>query len=237
MTTSYENTQFGVCYTLTLSHSGNGSDPAPVPTNSTGCAAGEYVEGETIDLTATPDSGWELSNWSGTDDDASVALTNMVTMPASDHTVEVGYDAVPDCTFSGTIDLQGRDDDSGATFTAGAYATTTDADGHYELIVPEGTYDVTAEMDLYLDGEQTGETCPAGGTNELTLVTLLGGDTNDDCIINILDLAFMGARFGLSDGDASFDAKADINADGSVNILDLTVAGGNFNKECPVAWP
>ena len=124
-----------------------------------------------------------------------------------------------------------------STFTAGAYATTTDADGHYELIVPEGTYDVTAEMDLYLDGERLGETCPAGGENQLPDVTLLGGDTNDDCTINILDITFMGARFGTSTSDADFDPKADINADGTVNILDLTVAGGNFMESCPVEWP
>ena len=142
---------------------------------------------------------------------SSVAQRIRINYAASNHIAELIYPGgmpIPGgCTFSGTIDFQGRSDDSGATFTAGAYATTTNADGYYEIIVPEGTYDVTAEMDLYLDGERTGETCPAGGTNELTLVTLLGGDTNDDCTINILDLAFMGARYGLSDGDSGFDPE------------------------------
>ena len=141
------------------------------------------------------------------------------------------------CIFTGTIDLQSRSDDSGASFTAGAYATTTDASGYYELTVPEDTYDVTAEMDLYLDGERTGEVCLAGEEIQLPGVTLLGGDTNDDCVINILDLSFIGSRFMTSAGDTNYDPMADINDDGTVNILDLSVTGGNFMETCPVNWP
>ena len=141
------------------------------------------------------------------------------------------------CIFTGTIELQSRSDDSGASFTAGAYATTTDASGYYELTVPEDTYDVTAEMDLYLDGERTGEVCLAGEEIQLPSVTLLGGDTNDDCVINILDLSFMGSRFMTSAGDANYDPRADINDDGEINILDLSVTGGNFMGTCPVNWP
>ena len=145
-----------------------------------------------------------------------------------------------DCTFSGTIDLQGREDDSGANFTAiGAetFSTTTGASGYYELTVPEDTYDLSAEMDRYLDSERTDVVCPTGGTKPLATVELLGGDANDDCLVNILDLAFMGARFGLSDGDLDFDPAADINDDSTIDILDLTVAGANFYEECPVDWP
>ena len=149
-------------------------------------------------------------------------------------------DVVLACIFSGTIDLQSRSNDSGVAFTvvgAETFSTTTDASGYYELTVPGDTYDVFAEMDRYLDGERTDEVCPAGGVNQPPQVTLLGGDTNDDCTVNILDLSFMGARFRTSTGDENFDPRADINADGKVNILDLTVAGGNFRETCPVDWP
>ena len=153
-----------------------------------------------------------------------------------------GYADTGSCTFSGTIDLQSRADESGATFTAesisgGLFSVATDASGFYELIVPPDTYTITAEMDLFLDGERAQTLhCPGNVSEQIPDVTLLGGDTNDDCIINILDLAFMGARFGTSTGDPGFDSQSDINADGSVNILDLTVAGANFLKECPVPW-
>jgi hypothetical protein len=141
------------------------------------------------------------------------------------------------CTFVGMIELQGRSDHSGATFTAGTHSATTDASGNYEITLPSDAYDLSAEMDRYLDAELTSETCPAGETIQLPTVTLLGGDANDDCTIDILDLAFMGAHFGLSEGDANFDAKADINADGTVNNLDLTAAKGNFHQSCPITWP
>jgi hypothetical protein len=50
------------------------------------------VAGEVIDLTASPDAGWHVASWSGTDDDTSTSTTNQVTMPASDHTATVNYE-------------------------------------------------------------------------------------------------------------------------------------------------
>ena len=80
------------CWVLTLTHTGSGSDPAASPTNSTGCSAGEYHVGETISLSgAVPTSGWVISSWTGTDDDASIATTNVVTMPDSAHGAAVNY--------------------------------------------------------------------------------------------------------------------------------------------------
>ncbi len=81
------------CHTLTISHTGQGSHPVASPTNSTGCPSGRYVEGEMIDLSgAIPDSGWRISAWKGTDNDASPASTNAVTMPATEHAVSVIYE-------------------------------------------------------------------------------------------------------------------------------------------------
>ena len=55
------------------------------------CPAGEFNVGDRIELTASPDPGWEVGGWSGTDDDASNDLVNIVTMPASDWVVAVDY--------------------------------------------------------------------------------------------------------------------------------------------------
>ena len=80
------------CYALTLSHTGQGSDPVATPANSTGCSAGQYVSGEAIALSgAVPTSGWQISSWTGTSNDSSTASTNSVTMPASVHTAAVNY--------------------------------------------------------------------------------------------------------------------------------------------------
>ena len=79
------------CYTLTRSHTGSGADPVASPGQSTGCPAGQYHGGELIQLTASPDPGFLIASWSGTDDDASYASLNLVTMPSSNHAVAVHY--------------------------------------------------------------------------------------------------------------------------------------------------
>ena len=79
------------CYLLTRSHSGQGDDPVASPNKSTGCSNGQYVAGESITLTATPATGWSVSGWSGTNNDASTSTTNSVTMPAANHAVSVAY--------------------------------------------------------------------------------------------------------------------------------------------------
>ncbi len=81
-----------VCYTLTLTHSGDGSDPAANPANSPGCVAGQYTAGELITLTAFPGGGWRVGGWLGTNDDASKNYTNAVTMPAADHSAGPIYE-------------------------------------------------------------------------------------------------------------------------------------------------
>jgi hypothetical protein len=80
------------CYNLTLGHEGQGSDPIADPTNSPGCPAGRYSEGETIVLSgAIPNAGWQISGWKGTSQNQSRADTNSITMPASDHAARVVY--------------------------------------------------------------------------------------------------------------------------------------------------
>ena len=80
------------CYALTLSHTGQGSDPVASPANSPGCAAGQYVAGASITLSgAAPASGWQISSWTGTANDASTTVNNTLTMPASAHTASVNY--------------------------------------------------------------------------------------------------------------------------------------------------
>jgi hypothetical protein len=87
-----EETAGPVCYSLTVSHSGSGSDPAFDPQNSEGCESGQFVAGETIQFSgAAADDGWQISGWSGTDNDAVTEDSNVLTMPASDQEVLVVY--------------------------------------------------------------------------------------------------------------------------------------------------
>jgi M6 family metalloprotease-like protein len=80
------------CYLLTLNHTGQGSDPVASPANSAGCSTGQYVAGENIALNgAIPATGWQISSWSGTNNDAGTTGTNSVTMPAVAHAATVNY--------------------------------------------------------------------------------------------------------------------------------------------------
>ena len=81
------------CYALTLSHTGQGSNPTASPTKSTACSTnGQYVYGATINLSgAVPTTGWQIGSWTGTSNDSSTASSNSLTMPASAGTVSVNY--------------------------------------------------------------------------------------------------------------------------------------------------
>ncbi len=79
------------CYPLTRTRSGLGGYPAASPSSSPGCSPGQFYAGQAVQLTALPATGWALQSWSGTDNDASTAATNTLTMPAAPHTVSVAY--------------------------------------------------------------------------------------------------------------------------------------------------
>ena len=148
---------------------------------------------------------------------------------------------ISDGRIEGFVDLQGRTDDSGAEVCAtgggSPICTTTDSDGYYIVTVPQDTYTVEVEMDRYLDGSKSGVVVVAGNLVTLSTVELLGGDAIEDDVINILDLSFIGFRFGLTDSDPGWDAQADINDDLIINILDVVLAAGNFLATSPVPWP
>lgn len=80
-----------VCYSLSTTHSGTGTDPVPSASN---CEGGTYVEGTIVNLNATPGVGQQVQSWSGSDDDTSTNTVNTVTM-TSDKAVVVNYVPTP----------------------------------------------------------------------------------------------------------------------------------------------
>jgi hypothetical protein len=57
-------------------------------------------------------------------------------------------------------------------------------------------------------------------------ITVYRGDINKDDVIDIADFTYMSSRFGLSEGENRYKAKADLNKDGVINIQDLAILGG-----------
>jgi hypothetical protein len=84
-------TYYALCYSLTLGHTGSGTDPVASPTSSVGCPAGQYKYAEPIQLTAAPSRGWRVGGWTNTGADASRKKTNSLAMPAASAAVSVTY--------------------------------------------------------------------------------------------------------------------------------------------------
>ena len=145
------------CYTLTITHTGDGSDPTATPENSTGCSSGHYLAGETITLTATPAAGDWVGSWSGTSDDANTSTTNGLVMPSYDSIVLVNY-----INYSGSVisrvsissdGTQGNNhtDDPSISFDGRFVAFESDASN----LVSEDTNSVS---DIFVHDQQTGQT-------------------------------------------------------------------------------
>ena len=156
-------------------------------------------------------------------------------------------------TVTGTLLLQGRETNIGATFALGTgplgygpYSGVTDYWGAYTLIsVVDDTYQVSAHEDLYLS-VTTAVTAVSHDPNiyyvsnksvitnaskvTIAVLTLLGGDVNNDNAIDVTDASGVGGAYG------SGNPLYDINADGIVNLLDLAMVGGNYDKTSATAY-
>jgi hypothetical protein len=128
------------CYALTLGHTGNGTDPTASPANSSGCPAGQYLEGQSINLSgAVPNSGWQIAGWFGTSNDTSTASTNSLMMPASNHSAGVNYSVIP----TGTT----------VTFQEGVSAYNSTIDTHIKQASPTTAFGTVVTVDW--DAEET----------------------------------------------------------------------------------
>lgn len=184
-----------------------------------------------------------------------------------------GSVTVLDRQISGRAFMQGRTDHAGLELMyEGTVLATTASDGSYSFCPPVG-YGETLELKANKNGYLYAlKLLPLTVTSTLSLndVTLLGGDPigsqvevstpltcatpvtmtvagPPDGKVNVLDLTFVGARFGKTSGDADWGPdvceptwvayKADINEDNVVNIFDLVLVGNNFGELAPGLWP
>jgi hypothetical protein len=142
----------------------------------------------------------------------------------------------PLATVYGQVQMQGRTNYSRCVASAlpSAVTDTTDGDGWYTLtLCSDAVYTVTLEMGRYLDTWRVVTT--VSGLNLLPTVQLLGGDANDDDLVDISDLSIIGGKYRQSVDPLA--ERADINADAVVDIGDISLAGGNYRKRSPVSWP
>ena len=112
--------------------------------------------------------------------------------------------------------------------TSPVMTATTDASGAYAFSgMAAGSYTLTMSSGLYLSAMATDVEVIDNQANYACDVTLLGGDLNDDEVIDILDLSLCASHFETT------DPAADVNADGTVDVYDLVLLGKNFKLEGP----
>lgn len=155
---------------------------------------------------------------------------NIVINPTlKDGTVTVTTGCTSGSGISGIVTLQGRSDYSGINVTtADGQTITTDDSGFFNLTNGDS---LTISYPGYLVAAASPNTAQIGAAANATSlgrITLLGGDLNQDNVINIFDLAHVANNFK---GD---DALSDLNADGQVNILDLALVAGNYQQHGPL---
>jgi hypothetical protein len=139
----------------------------------------------------------------------------------------------------GTLKLQGRTDNSGILvelLDANAVvltSQTTVADGAvtFASLAP-GSYTLRATATGYLALVIPATVGAAGEPDDVSVQTLLAGDTDNNGVIDLTDAGLIGANFDVDVPPAP--ATADLNADGTVNIRDLVLIGINFGRTGPI---
>ena len=65
-------------------------------------------------------------------------------------------------------------------------------------------------------------------TESFSMAVSLIGDFNGDGVVNLSDHTLFVAAFGLSEGDAGFNAEMDMNGDGTINTADFLIFVSHF---------
>ena len=165
---------------------------------------------------------------------AIVASDNCCLIPTTTDGSVTVIGAATGGTVTGRVLIQGRSNYGGATVSVAGLQTTTGTNGSFTISnVPAGTYTVNAVIANYLRADKSGVVVTNGGTATLADVTLLAGDIDGNCTINIFDLVPLGAAYSSTPPS---DARVDFNQDNVINIFDLVLLAGNYNKTCPGPW-
>ncbi|MDA3868039.1 MAG: T9SS type A sorting domain-containing protein [Salinivirgaceae bacterium] len=175
VTVGFEIVDPVVEYEITFSVAqGNGAISATV--NEEAIASGDMVEeGLTVLFTATPDAGWEVSDWLYNGGSTGITDPNVeLSELDADANIMVEFSEVAPVLYNVTFNVV--DDNSnvleGATVTFDGTDYTTDADGQVIITdLANGTYPVTVTKDGY--SEYT-EPVIVDGADEVVPVTLTG---------------------------------------------------------------
>ena len=133
-------------------------------------------------------------------------------------------------TVSGSVELQGRTNHSGATVAltgegGTSLTATTGSDGSFTIdSVPVGTYELKITMPGYLS--YTKKSFAVEEETKIEAKSLQGGDIEIDGQVTVRDLTSLLREYGNEAG--STNNANDINGDAQITVRDLSILLGNY---------
>ncbi len=140
----------------------------------------------------------------------------------------------------GSVDLTITENDSasktGATLTfSGTFTEPSGSliDGNYRLTVNGANVLIESGGPLDIDADGSPGGVFVFGDTESDAFYRLFGDSDQNRVVNLLDLLGLRQTYLMVTGDASFDETFDSNLDGLINVFDLLRFRQNWLKELP----
>ena len=148
--------------------------------------------------------------------------------PTSTPTVALGH-------VNGQVMLERRASNAGTEVCLDGRCITTSSTGTFSFDdLSPGAYTVTASRMSYLRSRRTVQV--GSGQQTLPDVTLLGGDVDQDDLIQGIDSNLIGRAWNTSPMDPEWDERGDITDDEMINILDMVAVQFNWSQEAPGPW-
>lgn len=95
--------------------------------------------------------------------------------------------------------------------------------------IAPGVYEVAVKAGTHLQRVKT--VTVTAGSNSTDFGVLLGGDASNDNKVNFVDFSVLTSTWELSQGDGSYDARANFNGDVTVDLLDFSIMSSNWNVD------
>jgi hypothetical protein len=135
---------------------------------------------------------------------------------------------------AGTVFLEGRVQHGGTVVNVDDRLTTTGDSGSFWLgAVSPGMHNAGATMAGYLRTGLVDVEVVADRVTVLPTASLVGGDANGDCIVDLFDLVVVAINYNSAPPS---DPRADINGNDEVDLFDLVLVCKNLDRVCPQPW-
>ena len=164
---------------------------------------------------------------------SAIDLTNVVLSDPNSGAIQStqndGQIEVKTVQVSGKVLLERRASNAGVDVCVAAQCVTATEDGSYTLLHVPTSETIAFRTQGYMRSEVT-YSGALGDNIAIADVALLGGDVNQDDIIDITDANLIGQAWNSTPIDSHWDPRADITNDDVVNILDMVAVQRNWQQ-------